>query len=289
MWITCGRVLSDGYIHWGEPEIFLYWSGVMLDDRADWSEDWAIVDGAGYADFWEEPNGQIYVVESNKLAVRFHKVSLSLIQNLRTQPESIGFPQDKPTADFDEFATPNRGPVLRDLRASCGFTIILSFTGSPGLLKSKNPWISALTEASAVLDHEPSCEIIEKGFKVSLLTESSVEITITDGFETKFNLISYAEEFDVSKKQFNCISFTFDGGSKVASTMINEKLCDGGTKYPKGWDFFPTNLGEIGGASINASEAFASVGKRYIYYDRMLLNSETIGIMRQLKKDYVSK
>ena len=75
----------------GEPEIFFYWSGVMLDDRGRLVEDWAIVDGAGYADFWEEPNGQIYVVESNKLAVRFHKVSLSFIQNLRTQPESIGF------------------------------------------------------------------------------------------------------------------------------------------------------------------------------------------------------
>lgn len=286
MWITCGRVLSDGFIYWGEPEIFLYWSGVMLDDREDWSEDWAIVDGAGYADFWEEPNGQIYVVESNKLAVRFHKVNLSLIQSLRTQPESIGFPKDKPAADFDEFATPKRGPVLRDLRASCGFTIILCFTGSPHLLKNKQPWLSALTEASAVLDHEPSRDTIKKGFQINALAKDSVEILITDGFDTNFKLVAFAEHFNVSEAKIHCLGFTFDGGSKVASAIINEKLCDGGHKYPKGWDFFPASLGEIGGASIQASEAFSSAAKRYIYYDRMLLNSETIAIMRQLKKEY---
>ena len=175
---------------------------------------------------------------------------------------------------------------MRDLRASSGFTIMFCFRGSPGLLKSEQPWLSALTEASAVLDHEPAKDTIKKGFQINALAKDSVEILITDGFDTSFKLVAFAEHFNISEAKIHCLGFTFDGGSKVASAIINEKLCDGGHKYPKGWEFFPANLGEIGGASIQASKAFASAAKRYIYYDRMLLNSETIAIMRQLKKEY---
>ena len=52
---------------------------------------------------------------------------------------------------------------------------------------------------------------------------------------------------------------------------------------------FSSKPGEIGGASIQASKAFASAAKRYIYYDRMLLNSETIAIMRQPRKNMKQK
>ena len=44
-----GRV-EGGAICWSQPEVALWWDGIQLDDRDDWNEDWAIVDGAGYFD-----------------------------------------------------------------------------------------------------------------------------------------------------------------------------------------------------------------------------------------------
>ena len=49
------RIKSEGAQHyikfrWCQPEIALWWDGIQLDDREDWNEDWAIVDGAGYFD-----------------------------------------------------------------------------------------------------------------------------------------------------------------------------------------------------------------------------------------------
>ena len=32
---------------WSQPEIAIWWDGIQLDDREEWNEDWAIVDGAG--------------------------------------------------------------------------------------------------------------------------------------------------------------------------------------------------------------------------------------------------
>jgi len=70
---------------WSQPEIILWWDGVLLDDREEWNEDWAIVDGAGYHDIQELENGNLAFVESNKLTVRYHEISVDIINALKSQ------------------------------------------------------------------------------------------------------------------------------------------------------------------------------------------------------------
>ena len=53
--------------------------------REDWNEDWAIVDGAGYFDMQEVAEGQLVLVESNKLTVRYHAISPVTLHWLKLQ------------------------------------------------------------------------------------------------------------------------------------------------------------------------------------------------------------
>ncbi|CAD7941225.1 unnamed protein product [Amoebophrya sp. A25] len=75
------------YIRWSQPEIVLFWDGVCFDDSTrEWSEEYAIVDGPGYADFQEDvETGELIVVESNKLTVRFHRVDTYLVESMKLQ------------------------------------------------------------------------------------------------------------------------------------------------------------------------------------------------------------
>ena len=51
IWGGFAQVTAEGSgITWSQPEIVLWWDGIQLDNREDWNEDWAIVDGAGYHD-----------------------------------------------------------------------------------------------------------------------------------------------------------------------------------------------------------------------------------------------
>ena len=53
--------------------------------REDWNEDWAIVDGAGYFDMQEVPGGDLVLVESNKLTVRYHTIAPTTLHWLKIQ------------------------------------------------------------------------------------------------------------------------------------------------------------------------------------------------------------
>ena len=66
VWLTLGRIETKATggdrptIRWSQPEMVLWWDGILLDAREDWNEDWAIVDGAGYFDFQEVSGGRLY-------------------------------------------------------------------------------------------------------------------------------------------------------------------------------------------------------------------------------------
>ena len=133
VWLTLGRIEESTAvpwsIRWSQPEIVLWWDGIQLDSREDWNEDWAIVDGAGYFDCQEMPDtGDLAFVESNKLTVRYHKVSITVIDLLKAsfagetprQPEDDGpvfvWSQKGHTKD-DWRSRAFRAPVLPDLRS----------------------------------------------------------------------------------------------------------------------------------------------------------------------------
>ena len=86
-------------IMWSHPELVLWWDGLLLDNREDWNEDLAIADGAGYHDIKELENGKLTFVESNKLTVRYHKISAKMLDSLKSQ---LNQSKLTPVASFQE-------------------------------------------------------------------------------------------------------------------------------------------------------------------------------------------
>ena len=146
VWVTLGLQTSTGDLTWAQPEVALWWDGIQLDDREDWNEDWAIVDGAGYHDTQELESGQVVFVESNKLTVRYHQIDQKTIQSLKHQLrgeslQSVGDYEQESVFVWnksDSF-TRRRAPVLPDLRSGAGFSLVI--------------WIdlSVITETTALL------------------------------------------------------------------------------------------------------------------------------------------
>ena len=158
-WLFAGTSQHDGTIVWGEPELALYWDGTGFEDRPDWNPDWAIVDGPGYPDFAELADGTLCYVESNKLAVRFHRVPPRVLSALRHQDELGGVPHDAVALDWVGGPAP-RGPVLVDLRSRGGFTITAAIEPNtpPG-----TTLVEAFSDVTAALGEEPTDARVQIG------------------------------------------------------------------------------------------------------------------------------
>ena len=70
------------------------------------------------------------------------------------------------------------------------------------------------------------------------------------------------------------VSFILDGGPKVASCVINDRLYN---SAPSGWKFFTREFGEIGGSNININQ---NLVEGYAIFDRSLLTCECVHIHR---------
>ena len=162
VWITLGRI-DKGNVWWSQPEIAIWWDGLLLDDREDWNEDWAIVDGAGYHDIQELPNGNLAFVESNKLTVRYHEIprtTLDLMKlQLTTDADFMSRMEEGPVFSWERASDPLRkslrAPVLPDLRSGAGFTLVswIEWSSTSGA-DSDNILVNGMTTVSGALDEE---------------------------------------------------------------------------------------------------------------------------------------
>ena len=149
-----------------------------------------------------------------------------------------------------------------------------------------------------------------KGFKVETNFSNGIKLTITDGFKIDFefqilgktfkkffNVLTFgglfiymsihfvdneelAQFYGFSAKSSpNMIAFILDGGPKVASCVINDKLYNAA---PSGWKFFPREFGEIGGNNIEINSTAAETVKRFMIFDRALMTSECIDLYKKL-------
>jgi len=267
---------SNSFV-WTEPEILLYWHGVRLDDREDWNEDWAIVDGAGYFDLWETSEAEdrrVLVVASNKLTVRIHeldrgvldgmRVALAVKTGLAAPPTArrhlvqdglnsvpwLHRPLAEPvfTVSGGSKTTGNvfRAPVLPDVRAGGSFSVVVEL----GVIPCGNQLlVDGLTEASAALD-EPEAgqqgasvkdSRIKKGITVGIVDGgASLELRISDGFSASPTVIS--------APMGQRIAFIIDGGAGIATSVTDGKVDN---RHPQGWRRLdPRGLGEIGGSDF---------------------------------------
>ena len=174
-----------------------------------------------------------------------------------------------------------RGPVLPDLRAGGGFTVVLLLSGRRDDVQPGQVILSGLQEVTAALDEEATDETITKGFQVAVAADYVLSMTLTNGFGVSMVWqTTLAEPMTLWDGQRHTVSFIADGGPKVMSAVVDGLLCDGGASHPQGWTFIPRELGEIGGASTRLDRSFAGTVHGFFRYDRALLTSEVIGIHR---------
>lgn len=284
-WLTIGRGTSEGTIRWAQPELLLYWDGSGFEDRPDWNADWAIVDGPGYPDWVELPDGALALVESNKLAVRYHEVDSRLPQHLRHQPELRHLPVEALALDWRAGRPhPGTGPVLADLRAGGGTTLTVAFRAGHAEVAAGGVLVEAFSNVTAALGEEPTDRRIDKGYRISVTDDGELELFVTDGFgATLCHRTSIAVAAGCWDGGLHTVSFVLDGAAKVCSAVVDERLDDGGSLQPQGWQFIDRELGEVGGADLRLVPSFGGVLERFIVHDRALLTSEAIAASRSLR------
>ena len=276
VWLTLGKV-EEGEVRWSQPELVLWWDGVQLGDREDWNEDWAIVDGAGYHDIQELEDGSLAFVESNKLTVRYHEISAELVDGLRGQlAKSSASPGDKDLVVSREEGGPCRAPVLPDLRAGGGFTLVcwIDF-GKLMSSTSARILVNGMSTASGALDEE-AAEDITKGYQIVKDKDDIITLHLTDGFSNSFNFpLAGLKENYIAPSGLTMVAFIMDGGPKVASAVINHRLYN---KAPCGWRFLPREFGEIGGSDVEVIDT--KVVARFMVVERALTTSQAIQLFR---------
>lgn len=280
-WLTHGRATPDGLIRWSQPEIALYWDGTGFEERPDWNPDWAIVDGPGYPDFAELASSTLAFVESNKLAVRYHEVEPRLLAYLRRQHDLVVLPTEALVLDVvaADGRADVRGPVLADLRAGGGFSITAHLRGvaAPGEVLA-----SAFSTVTAALGEEPTTATITKGWSLTVTVDGEVELYVTDGFGTELRHATTTAAATVWDGGGHTVSFLVDGGPKMVSIVVDDRLDDGGARAAQGWAFFPRDLGEVGGAEVKIAPGGGAALRRLLVHDRALMTTEAIAAWRSL-------
>ena len=248
VWLIIGKLNPDKVIiEWSQPEIAIWWDGILLDDREEWNEDWAIVDGAGYFDIQELENGNLAYVESNKLTVRYHEIPVEVINAMKRQIDNRNSANAEINNQLDglvfkwikdEYTSRNRvfrAPVLPDLRAGGGFTFVCWIRSEKLLEKQSNAkqvLVNGLKTVSGSLDEEDADDIT-KGFTIEKCNKE-IKLFITDGFKVQFNFKIFDcnkndnvddlhDFYGITKNDLSMIAFVLDGGPKVASCIINDK------------------------------------------------------------------
>ena len=285
VWLTMGRV-EKGEVRWSQPEVAVWWDGVQLDGREDWNEDWAIVDGAGYHDIQELPNGGLAFVESNKLTVRYHEIEVNLVDGLKCQldqdcrvPEQIPFEDMVVNFEGDCSA---RAPVLPDLRAGGGFTIAcwisLDKLQSSSDDRDKRVIVNGTTVASGALD-EPAAGDISKGYQLFFDKDDILQLQVTDGFSSQFTFpLAGLQQFYAGHSSPTMVAFILDGGPRIASCVINQRLYNAA---PCGWRFLPKDFGEIGGSNVKVEGG--GLVDRLVVFETALTTSQAVQLYRYYK------
>jgi hypothetical protein len=172
--------------------------------------------------------------------------------------------------------------VLPDLRARGGFTLTLHFTMRAA---SAGPWphvVTAFSTVTAALGEEPTTATITKGWSIGVVGAGDLELFVTDGFGTDLRHRTSVGDVLCDGDE-HVVSFIVDGGPKVVSVVVDDRLDDGGTAAAQGWAFVPPELGEVGGAELRLASDFGGQLHRLIIHDRALLTSEAIGQSRCLR------
>ncbi|MBD3184152.1 hypothetical protein GF312_17845 [Candidatus Poribacteria bacterium] len=247
VWIS-GGIEKDGFIHWSQPEILLY-----NDDPQK---------RMSYPDLIQQ-DGRYWVTETEKEKARIHEIDVKLLEAMWNQVEgkgesvrneamfSINGKEIFETLDVDI-------PELPDLSKDGGFTI----------------------EMQIILDNpKTGSKVLEAGDENSGM---SISVTDNKSLAIQFHDNNLSAYWDIDNgmletDKLHHVAFIVDGGPKIITCVVDDKLCDGNTHERQfGWGRFNPDIRFVSNGKM---KLFSNPGieiRDLRIYDRFLLTSEAI-------------
>jgi hypothetical protein len=260
VWIS-GGIERDGFIHWSEPEIFLYdESPVNIHGMAS---------GISYPDIIEH-EGNVYITETQKTIARIHKIDNSFLNKIWNQfniSEEVheGLILNLKNEDIISASKINM-PLLPDLGKG-GFSIDF--------------WIKMdhLSEGQVVLDARD-----EKGKGIALETtgRSTINLIMNDGIrEVSWDSDPGTHPGTLVAGKWQHVAVIVDGGPNIISFVVDGHFNDGGAVRDYGFGRFDADLTNVNGAErAEVANNLSGEIKQLRIYKRSLLTTEAIGNYR---------
>lgn len=257
-WIA-GGVERDGFIHWSEPEIFLY----DHDYRR----------GISYPD-WIEDQGEYFLTETQKARARVHQIPTSFMEMLWAQPSLREVAR---TGLLLEVTRPSHAagtsldwPRVGKLSTGDSFALELAVDPSPDSV-DRTLLDTRITQTSGF---GARSELAGTGVMVSQRRDGSLDVLLDDGRSPLW----WSTEPGTARPDASLhLVVNVDADSNVLTLVINGQLYDGGDR-PFGYARFNPFMYEVNGLrrvewgrQIHASVALIRV------YGRFLFTSEAVG------------
>lgn len=256
-WLA-GGIEKDGYIHWTQPEVFLY--------DMDYSK------GISYPD-WIEDEGNYYFTETQKTIARIHQIPNEYMEMLWEQGENpkksteglILELRDKSCRQGQEFNMPELG----NLSKGEGFSLELKIEPSD-LIKDQ---VIIDTRRKENDGYGVSAKLAGNGLLIKILKSGALEFVMDDG---RSPLIWSSGTDLIKANELNHIIINVDAKSKMLTFVINGELWDGGER-PFGYARFNPFMYDVNGESkVSFSKDFEGNIQTFRIYNRFLYTSEAI-------------
>ena len=260
VWIA-GGVEKNGFLHWTEPEIFMY--------DTDLRKNKGMATGISYPDLLEVDR-EVYMTETQKTIARVHKIDTVFLQALWEQ--------------FDVRQEARRGLVLKleneQLKPGSRVEMpVLPELGHGGFTVDFRIRLDHLSKGQVILDTRDENG---KGLVLETTGRSTIALSLSDG-EHQFTWDSDpgTHPGTLMAGKWQHVGVVVDGLSKVISFVVNGKLNDGGAVREYGFGRLPPELKDING-DPNATLARDLSGELKVLriYDRHLMTTELIGNSR---------
>jgi hypothetical protein len=246
VWIS-GGVERNGFIHWSEPELFLY----DPDGR-----------GISYPDFVED-HGRYFVTETQKSIARVHEIDRKVLEAVWSQAERKervggGTMLEGREADM---------PLLPDLSTGGGFA--LDF------------WVNfrELTSGQVLLDTRDEAG---RGIELATSERNALQLTLSDGKrKSVWDSDPGVHPGTLRMRNWHHVTINVDGGAKIVSFVVDGVLNDGGPLRITGFGPIEKALASVNGKRrVVLAPSLRGELRAFRIYDRYLLTTEAIGNWR---------
>lgn len=237
-------------MHWSQPEILLYDDDPKLR--------------MSYPCFFED-QGRYFITETQKTVARVHEIDPALLEAVWTQHELAAVAADGLVLD-----------TAGGLAGPTALTALDSPEGWDGLTLAFWVRLDDLAPGQTVLSTSVAPAA---GIRVTTADDGAVQFEISDGTNAT---ILPSDPRVLRPGGWHHIAIILDGGPKIATCVVDDRLCDGGDARPQGWVRLTCELAAVKakiksvefGAGINGA-----VGPLRVY-NRYLRTSEATGNWR---------